>query len=131
MTSVGDDQLRPHLFLSFEVHGAEQRFDVSDSLSRNGPVTDILGEPGKVLVQHFCVFLVEQVNQVHLSHDDHAALIPVQAVDERLIVFIVYAESLVTGDDAGFGEFRDRKFEERVADRYVDVDWASSMMIQF
>ena len=108
MASVSNQQFRTHFLLGFKVHGAEQRFDVSDGQSRNGLVADVFGKPGKMLVEHLGVFLFEQINQVHLSHYDHPSLVAVQAVDEWLVILVVHVQSLIAGNDACFGKFRDR-----------------------
>ena len=74
---------------------------------------------------------LKQVNQVHLSDNNHPLLISVQAFDQVIVIPVVYIQPLIARDDTYFGKRLHRKLEQRFGYRNINMYRTFSMMVGF
>ena len=49
------------------------------------------------------MFLLEQIDKIHLTDDNHTLLIFIHPVDQIVIITVVDIQSLITGNDTHCG----------------------------
>ena len=74
---------------------------------------------------------LKQVNQVHLSDNNHPLLISVQAFDQVIVIPVVYIQTLIARDNTYFGKRLRRKLEQRFGYRNINMYRTFSMMVGF
>ena len=77
------------------------------------------------------IFLFEQINQAHLSHNNHSFLVFVQPLNEVVVVAVVHVQPLVAGHYAYFGQCFGGKLEQRFRQRHVNVYRPFTVMVYF
>ncbi len=128
MSAEGYQKVGTHVLLRGFVHGVEQLVDASYGLSWYGAVAEVLREPCKLLAEKARILLVEQINHVHLSCHNETLLVLVEPVYQRLEVFLVFVETLITLYDTRHGQFGDRLVEQRLTHRHVDVHRSAAVV---
>jgi hypothetical protein len=103
MSAEGDDKLGRHLLLALGRHGIDGSIEVTDGQAGRSSVAQVFGEPSEIAAKRFHVGLLEEVDEVHLSHHDHAFAQGVEPVDEAVVVAVVDVEALIARDDARRG----------------------------
>ena len=78
-------------------------------------------QPGEMFIKRFHIFFLEQVNQIHLAYHDHALVVLVQPFDQFLIVTVVHAQSLITGDDTCLGKCFGGEAVDGFGNGYIDM----------
>ena len=131
MTTIGDEQVGGHLLLTFFVHTRNRYIKVLDRQSGNGLVAQMFREPCKVSRKQLDEFLVELVDEIHLSDHYHSFVIVVQTFYQFLVITVVYVQSLITGNHTHFRQFLGCKPIDRFRDRHIDVYRPLSMMSGF
>ena len=131
MSAIGNHQIRHHLLLRLLRQGVEGCVEVFHRYAGNGLVSGMFRQPGEMLIEQFGDFLFEEIDQAHLSGDDHAAVVVVQPLDQSVVFAVVDVQPLVAGDDAHLGQFLCRETEQGFGNRYIDVYRSFPVMVQF
>ena len=98
MSAVGDHQFGLQLLLLCFGKRIQQGIEILDRQSWYDAVADVLRQPSEVLVEQFTDLLLEQVDQAHLSGNDHSFAITVQTSDQLVILTVINVQSLIAGN---------------------------------
>ena len=77
------------------------------------------------------MFLLEQIDKIHLTDNNHSFLIFIHPVNEVIIIAVIHVQSLITGDYTHFRQCVRRKLKQRFGNRNVDMYRSFPMMFRF
>ena len=121
MSAVGNQYFGGHVFLALRRHGINGGVEILDRNAGDGLVAQMFRQPGEMFIKRFHIFFLEQVNQIHLAYHDHALVVLVQPFDQFLIVTVVHAQSLITGDDTCLGKCFGGEAVDGFGNGYIDM----------
>ena len=121
VSAVGNQYFGGHVFLAFRCHGINGGVEILDRNAGDGLVAQMFRQPGEMFIKRFHIFFLEQVNQIHLAYHNHALVVLVQPFDQFLIVTVVHAQSLITGDDTCLGKCFGGEAVDGFGNGYIDM----------
>ena len=129
VSAISNQQFRHHFFLHLSVHSIKCHIEVLHRNTGNGLVSNMLCQPGKMLVKQLRIFLFEQINQIHLSDNNHTLLILIEPLDKIVIIPVINIQTLITGDNTYFRKCLSSKTEYRFSDRNINMHRTFAMMM--
>ena len=130
VTSIGNEQIGCQLCLFLFRKGIEDLVEILDGTSGYDAVAQVLGQPSEVFIEQFANLLFEQVDQAHLSGNDHAPVELVQPFDQSFVFPVIHIQPLITGDDPNFGQLFCGGLKEGLGEGDIDVYRPFAVMIQ-